>query len=75
MKIVVIGLGVAGLHYIDILKEKKNTKIFVIDEKKILKSNNYIITSFKEIEEKNLFFDYAIIASPSGLHLNMLNIF
>ena len=34
MKIVVIGLGVAGLHYIDILKEKKIQKYLLLMKKK-----------------------------------------
>ena len=33
MKIVVIGLGVAGLHYIDILKEKKKKYLLLMKKK------------------------------------------
>lgn len=68
MNIIVVGLGTAGKHYINILKSIKNVNIFVIDVNFLKKSKYIKITNFIEIEKKDLKFDYAIIATPSGLH-------
>ncbi len=68
MNIVIVGFGTAGKHYFNLLKSKKKFKIFVLDKLLLPKSEKFKQISFKEINEKKLFFDYAIIASPSGLH-------
>ncbi len=75
MNIVIVGLGVAGLHYVDLLKNKKNTNLFVVDKKIVPKSKNYLNTSFEDIKKKKLHFDFAIIASPSGLHFKHAEFF
>ena len=68
MNIVIVGFGTAGKHYFNLLKSKKKFKIFVIDKLSIPQSDKFKQTSFEEIKKNKLFFDYAIIASPSGLH-------
>lgn len=75
MKIVVVGLGVAGNHYINILNNNKSYEIYVLDDIKIKKSIKYKIISFKEIVTKKLIFDYAIICTPSGLHFKHASFF
>lgn len=75
MNIVIVGLGVAGLNYVNILKNKKKTNLYVIDDKKNLKSKYYSITTFEEIKKKNFFFEYAIVASPSGMHFEHAEFF
>ena len=74
MNVVIVGYGTAGKHYLDILK-KKSYSIYVLDEKIIPKSKYYKAISFKEIKNKKIFFKYAIIASPSGLHFKHAKFF
>ncbi len=75
MNIVIVGLGVAGKHYLDLLKNTKKANLFIIDEKKIDKSINYKIISFEKIKKEKIYFDFAIIASPSGLHFKHAEFF
>lgn len=75
MKIIVVGLGIAGKHYINILSNNLSYEIFVLDNMKIKNSKEYKITTFKEIETYNLKFDYAIICTPSGLHFKHASFF
>ncbi len=70
MKIIIVGLGTAGKHYLDILKVKKNIKLFIIDKISLPFSNQYEQITFEDITKKKIFFNFAIIASPSGMHFN-----
>lgn len=67
MNIIIVGFGAAGKHYLKLLKNKKKN-IFVLNDKKIPRSKHYNIISKEEIIKKKLFFKFAIIATPSGLH-------
>ena len=75
MKIIIVGLGTAGKHYINILANNRSHEIFVLDNLKIKNSKKYKITTFKEIETNNLKFDHAIICTPSGLHFEHASFF
>jgi predicted dehydrogenase len=68
MNIIIVGLGTAGKHYLNLIKNKKNIKIYVIDKSVLSTSKNYKQITLKDISEKKLHFDYAFIASPSGSH-------
>jgi UDP-N-acetyl-2-amino-2-deoxyglucuronate dehydrogenase len=68
MKIIIVGLGTAGQHYLNILKIKKNIKLFIIDKITLPLSKQYKQITFEEIIQKKIIFNYAIIASPSGMH-------
>lgn len=68
MKIVIVGFGVAGKHYFNLIKSKKKTDLYVIDNITLPKSNKFQQISFQDIKKDNVYFDYAIISSPSGLH-------
>lgn len=68
MKIVIVGFGTAGKHYYELLKKKQNKDLYIVDKLTLPVSKNYRQISFNFIEKKNLVFDYAIIASPSGMH-------
>jgi UDP-N-acetyl-2-amino-2-deoxyglucuronate dehydrogenase len=68
MNIVIVGFGTAGKNYFNLLKLKNRFKIFIVDKLLLPKSEKFTQISFDEIRKKKLFFDYAIIASPSGLH-------
>tara|TARA_B100001093_G_scaffold496161_1_gene541469 strand:- start:6710 stop:7729 length:1020 start_codon:yes stop_codon:yes gene_type:complete len=68
MNIVIVGFGTAGKHYFNLLKSRKKFKIFVIDKLSLPLSDKFKQISFDEIKKNKIFFDYAIIASPSGLH-------
>ena len=68
MKIIIVGFGTAGKHYFDLLKSKKKTEIYIIDKIKLPLSKIYKQITFNTIIDKKIEFDYAIIASPSGLH-------
>ena len=67
MSIIIVGFGAAGKHYLKLLKNKSK-KIYVLDDKKIPSNKYYNIISIEEIINKKLFFKFAIIATPSGLH-------
>jgi predicted dehydrogenase len=75
MNIVIVGFGTAGKHYLNLLKTKKKIKIFVIDKISLPQSDKFKQISFELIKKNNLFFDYAIIASPSGLHFEQAYFF
>ena len=68
MKIVIVGFGTAGKHYFNLIKSKKKIELYVIDEISLPISKKYKQISFNYIKQKNILFDSAIIASPSGLH-------
>ena len=68
MKVIIVGFGVAGKHYLKLLRRKKITNIFILDKNKIPKSNFYRSISFEQIKKEDIFFDFAIISSPSGSH-------
>ena len=74
MKIIIVGFGAAGIHYFKLLKNLKK-KIFILDNKKIPKSKFYEVVSFQKIIKENIKFDFAIIASPSGLHYKHASFF
>ena len=69
MNVLIIGFGVAGKYYLEILKkDKKIKKIYIFDKYKI-KKNKYI----KQIDFninliKKLDIKFAFIATPSNLH-------
>jgi UDP-N-acetyl-2-amino-2-deoxyglucuronate dehydrogenase len=68
MKIIIVGFGTAGKHYYELLKKKQNKDLFIVDKLTLPVSKNFRQISFNFIEKNNLVFDYAIIASPSGMH-------
>tara|TARA_X000000950_G_scaffold289382_2_gene412613 strand:+ start:6958 stop:7977 length:1020 start_codon:yes stop_codon:yes gene_type:complete len=68
MKIIIVGFGNAGKHYYELLKKKQNKDLFIVDKLTLPVSKNFRQISFNFIEKNNLVFDYAIIASPSGMH-------
>lgn len=68
MNIVIVGFGIAGKHYLQLLKNKKIKNVFIIDKDKKIKSKYYKITTFEKIKKENIFFNFAIISSPSGAH-------
>ena len=68
MKIVIVGFGTAGKHYLNLIKSKKKAELFITDKIKLPASKKYKQISFNDIIKKNIKFDHAIIASPSGLH-------
>ena len=68
MKLVIVGFGNAGKHYLNILKNYKNLQIYVIDNLIHKSNSSFKLVSFNEILKKNILFNYAIISSPSGLH-------
>ena len=68
MKIVIVGFGTAGKHYLNLIKSKKKAELFITDKIKLPASRIYKQISFNNIIKKKLKFDHAIIASPSGLH-------
>ena len=68
MNIIIVGFGTAGKHYFNLLKSKKKFKIFILDKLSFSHSKKFHQISFEEIRKKKIFFEYAIIASPSGLH-------
>jgi len=74
MSIIIIGLGAAGRHYLKLLKHVEKN-VFVLDKKKIHSNRSYKLISFNEIIKENIKFDYAIIASPSGLHYEHASFF
>ncbi len=75
MKVVIVGFGNAGKHYLNLLKLKNVNEIFIIEKNIIPKSKFYKKISFTEIKKKKIFFDYAFISSPSGLHYNQAKFF
>jgi len=76
MNIVIVGFGTAGKYYFNILKKKKNiNKIFIIEKNKIQFNKNYEKTNFKEIKEKKIKIDSAIICTPSGYHYEAAKFF
>ena len=54
--------------YFNLIKSKKKIELYVIDEISLPISKKYKQISFNYIKQKNILFDSAIIASPSGLH-------
>ena len=68
MKIVIVGFGTAGKHYLNLIKSKKKAELFITDKIKLPASKKYKQIFFNFIKKKNIKFDHAIIASPSGLH-------
>ncbi len=68
MKIVIVGFGTAGKHYLNLIKSRKKVELFITDKIKLPDSKIYKQISFNNIIKKKIKFDYAIIASPSGLH-------
>lgn len=68
MKIIIVGFGTAGKHYLNLIKSKKKAELFITDKIKLPASKIYKQISFNDIIKKNIKFDHAIIASPSGLH-------
>ena len=74
MNIIIVGLGSAGKHYLKLLKNYKAT-IFVLDKKRLSKSKLYKLITLEKIIKENIKFEYAIVASPSGLHLSMHHFF
>ncbi len=68
MNIIIVGLGTAGKHYLNLLKSRKKIDTFIIDKIKLPLSKEYKQITFDEIKQKKIFFNYAIIASPSGIH-------
>ena len=69
MNVLIVGFGVAGKYYLEILKkDKKIKKIYIFDKYRI-KKNKYI----KQIDFninliKKLDIKFAFIATPSNLH-------
>ena len=68
MKIIIVGLGNAGKHYLNLLKFKKEIELYVVDKKKLPKNKSYTQITFNKIKKNRMFFDSAIISSPSGSH-------
>ena len=69
MKIIIVGLGSIGKHYLNIIpKISKKNEIYIIDKIKLKKNKKFKQISFREILKKKIIFDYAIICTPSGLH-------
>lgn len=69
MNILIVGFGVAGRHYFNILKNNKNVKkIYIHNDKKLIKDKKYIQVDFdlKYFKKKKI--KYAIISTPSNLH-------
>jgi UDP-N-acetyl-2-amino-2-deoxyglucuronate dehydrogenase len=74
IKVAIVGFGSAGKHYYKLLKNKK-VELFVIDNVVIAKNNDFKIITLDTIKEEKLFFDFAIICSPSGLHYQHADFF
>ena len=76
MKIIIVGLGSIGKYYLDLIpKISKKNDIFVIDKIKFKKNKKFKQVSFSEILKKKIFFNFAIICTPSGLHFKHANFF
>jgi UDP-N-acetyl-2-amino-2-deoxyglucuronate dehydrogenase len=75
MKVIIVGFGNAGKHYLNLLILKKIKEIFIVEKNTIPKSKFYKKISFTEIKKKKLFFDFAFISSPSGLHYSQAKFF
>lgn len=76
-KIIIIGFGVAGKRYFDILK-KKNIDILILrkSKNKIIYKNNNIAISREDLKDISLNeMDLIIIASPVKTHWDYLKIF
>ncbi len=67
IKIAIVGLGSAGKHYCTLLKNK-NFELFVIDNIAIPKNDNFKLITFDKIKKEKIYFEFAIVCSPSGLH-------
>ena len=76
MKIVIVGFGTAGKYYLNILKNYKIIKkIYILNDKKIKKTNLYEQINFKNIKNKIDEIDYAIIATPPYDHFRYAKFF
>ena len=74
MNIAIIGFGVSGKHYLNILLKKKNIKkIFIINDKKLKKSINYQQIKSEQLNKVKI--DYAFISTPSNLHYKFAKYF
>ena len=71
MNILIIGLGSIGLKHYDIIKKlNPNAKFYALRSGKELKTVNGIENIFKKDNLHKYDFDFAVISSPSYLHLN-----
>lgn len=78
MNVIIIGLGNVGMHYLNLIKDiKKIKKIYILENnKKIQKQNkNLYFLKLKDIKNKKLKINYAIICTPSGSHFNFAKYF
>ena len=71
MNILIIGLGSIGLKHYDIIKKlNPNAKFYALRSGKELKTVNGIENIFKKDNLHKYDFDFAVISSPSYLHLH-----
>ena len=76
MNLAIVGFGTAGKYYLEILKNNKKIKnIFVIEEKKLVKDNSFNLIFLKDIKNKKIKIDHAIISTPSNLHFKFAKFF
>lgn len=75
MNIAIVGFGIAGKHYLNILLKNKNRikKIFIINDKKLKKSINYQQIKAEQLNTVKI--DYAFISTPSNLHYKFSKFF
>ena len=75
MNIAIVGFGVAGKHYLNILLKNKNNikRIFIINDKKLKKNKNYQQIKAEQLNTVKI--DYAFISTPSNLHYKFAKYF
>ncbi len=73
-KIAIVGFGSAGKHYYKLLKDKK-VELFVIDNVTIPQNDNFKLITLDSIKKEKIYFEFAIICSPSGLHYEHADFF
>ncbi len=69
MNVLIVGFGVAGKHYFEILKkDKKIKKIYIFDKYRIKKNKHITQIDFNINLIKKLNIKFAFISTPSNLH-------
>ena len=79
MKIIIVGFGTSGKHYLEMFKKLKLNNDISILEKNITRNsktkNLNIYKNLNDIIKSKPKFDYAIIATPSHLHFKFADFF